>query len=382
MDIRRDAAHVVVHGRQHRDRLLRHLDAGEHLRGFGDARQPLMQQFGAEMLQMQHDVVLVRTAAAPFVDLHGHRARHDVAAGQVLGGRRIALHEALAFGVGQVAAFAARALGDQAAGGEDAGRMELHELHVLAGQAGAQHHAVAVAGAGMRRGAGQVGAAVAAGRQHHRLGAEAVDGAVLQVPGHDAAADAFLVHDQVEREILDEELDVVLQALLIQRVQDGVAGAVGGGAGAHRGRLAVFLHVAAERALVDPPVFGAAERHAVMFQLVDRRDRLAAHVFDGVLVAQPVRPFDGVVHVPAPVVLAHVAERGADAALRRDGVAAGRKHLGDAGGLQTGGAHAERRAQAGSAGADDDHVVGVVDDVVGPRRGHRDRVHRFLPPGL
>ena len=60
--------------------------------------------------------------------------------------------------------------------------------------------------------------------------------AVFQVPGHDAAADAFLVHDQVEREIFDEELRVVLQALLIQRVQDGVAGAVGGGAGAHRRR--------------------------------------------------------------------------------------------------------------------------------------------------
>ena len=60
--------------------------------------------------------------------------------------------------------------------------------------------------------------------------------AVLQAPGDDAAADALIVHDQVEREIFDEELDVVLQALLIQRVQDRVAGAVGGGAGAHRRR--------------------------------------------------------------------------------------------------------------------------------------------------
>ena len=131
------------------------------------------------------------------------------------------------------------------------------------------------------------------------------------------------------------------------------------------GVLAVLRHVAAERALVDLALLGAAERHAEMFQLVDRRDRLAAHVFDGVLVAEPVRPLDGVVHVPAPVVLAHVAERGADAALRRHGVAARREHLGDAGGLQAGGAHAEGGAQAGPAGADHHHVVGVVDDVVG-----------------
>jgi hypothetical protein len=30
--------------------------------------------------------------------------------------------------------------------------MELHELHILQRQTGAQHHAAAVAGAGMRRG--------------------------------------------------------------------------------------------------------------------------------------------------------------------------------------------------------------------------------------
>ena len=102
-----------------------------------------------------------------------------------------------------------------------------------------------------------------------------------------------------------------------------------------------------------------------MLELDDRRDRLAAHVFDGVLVAQPVRPLDGVVHVPAPVVLAHVAERGADAALGRHGVAAGREDLGDAGGLQARLAHAEGGAQAGAAGADHDDVVGVVDDAVG-----------------
>ena len=94
-----------------------------------------------------------------------------------------------------------------------------------------------------------------------------------------------------------------------------------------RGALAVFLHVAAERPLIDLPDLGARERHAEMLELDDRRDRLAAHVFDRVLVAEPVRPLDRVVHVPAPVVVAHIAERGGDAALRRDGMAAGREHL-------------------------------------------------------
>ena len=54
MQIGRHAAHVVVDGRQHRDRLARHVDAGEDPCGLADAGQALMQQLGAEMLQMQH----------------------------------------------------------------------------------------------------------------------------------------------------------------------------------------------------------------------------------------------------------------------------------------------------------------------------------------
>jgi hypothetical protein len=71
-----------------------------------------------------------------------------------------------------------------------------------------------------------------------------------------------------------------------------------------------------------------------MFQFDDRGNGFAAHVFDRVLVAEPVGALDGVVEVEAPVVLAHVAERGGNAALRRHGVRAGRENLGDAGGLE------------------------------------------------
>ena len=320
-------------------------------------------------------MVLLLADAAAFADLDRHRARDDVARGKVLGGGRVALHEALAFGIGEVAAFAARAFGDQAAGRIDAGRMELHELHVLERQAGAQHHRVAVAGADVRRGAGEIGAAVAAGRENRGLRAEAMDRAVVELERDHAAAAAVLVHDQVDREILDEEFRIVPQRLAIHRVQHGVAGAVGGRAGALRGALAVMRGHAAERALIDLAVFLAArERQAPVLQLVHGGRRVAAHVFDRVLVAEPVGALDGVVHVPAPVVLAHVAERGRDAALRRDRVRAGRKHLGDAGGAQAGFGAADDRAQARAAGADHHHVVGVILDRIGVA------VHRRPPP--
>src|SRR5690606_30837315 len=152
--VRRDPAHVVVDRGQHRDRLLRDIHAGEDLGRLGDARQALVDAVRAKMLQVQIDVILVRADAAAFADLDRHRAADDVARSEVLGVRSVALHEALALRVSQNAALAAHALRDQATGAVYAGRLELYELHVLQRQPGAQHHSAAVAGASVRRGAG------------------------------------------------------------------------------------------------------------------------------------------------------------------------------------------------------------------------------------
>ena len=113
-----------------------------------------------------------------------------------------------------------------------------------------------------------------------------------------------------------------------------------------------------------------------MLKLDDRCRRLLAHELDGILIAEPVRAFDGVVHVPAPVILAHVAERRADAALGCDRVAARRKELGDAGGSEARFGKTEGGAQAGAAGADHDHVVAVIDPVAHSRASEGDLQHR------
>ena len=77
-------------------------------------------------------------------------------------------------------------------------------------------------------------------------------------------------------------------------------------------------------------------------------------------------PLDRVVHVEPPIVaVAHIAERGRHAALRRHRVAAGRKHFCDTGRLQSRRGHAERRTQAGAACPNNHHIVAVLDDLVG-----------------
>src|SRR3546814_9616436 len=103
---------------------LLHVDAGEDPRALGDAGQLLVDVLRIQVGQVQVDVVLVLADAAAFADLDGHRARDHVTRGKVLGVGRVALHEAFAAGIAQDAAFATHALGDQATGAVDAGRVE------------------------------------------------------------------------------------------------------------------------------------------------------------------------------------------------------------------------------------------------------------------
>ena len=42
------------------------IDAGKDFGRLGDARQPVMEHFGAEVLEVEHDVVALRTGAAAF----------------------------------------------------------------------------------------------------------------------------------------------------------------------------------------------------------------------------------------------------------------------------------------------------------------------------
>ena len=296
------------------------------------------------------------TAAATFLDLLVHRARNEIARRQVLQGRRIAFHETLAIAVPQDRAFTAAAFGQQHAGAGDAGRMELPELHVLQRDARARGHAHAVAGVDERVGRGCEDATRAAGSQQRGLGFEDVDVAGLHLERGHAEHVAIGIPDQIERHPFDKKAGARLDVLLVQRVQHRVPGAVGRSAGALHRLFAVVRGVAAERALVDRAVGVAIERHAHMLEFVDHFRRFAAHEFDRVLVAEPIGAFDRVVEVVVPVVLGHVAERGADAALRRDRVRARRKHFRQHRHVQARARELQRGAHARAARADDHDI--------------------------
>ena len=202
----------------------------------------------------------------------------------------------------------------------------------------------------------------------------AVGDAVGDDPGRaTAVAEVAALGQQVDHVVLVEELDAVLDALLVERLQDHVAGPVGGEARPPDRALAVVPGVAAEAALVDLAVGRPVERQAHVLELDDGLDRLAGEDLGRVLVDEVVAALDRVEHVPLPVVLLLVAQGGTDAALGGAGVGAGRIELGQDRRLDAGLGELEGGPQAGAAGADDERVVldasGRRDDV---GQGHDD----------
>ncbi len=272
------------------------------------------------MRHVQQHVVLVRAAAAPFLDFLIHRARHEVARSEVLQSGSVALHEALALAVAQNGALAAAALGQQHAGASHARWMELPKLHILQGNAGPRRHAQAIARVDEGIGRGRKDASGAAGGQQGRLGLQDVQLAGLHLERCDAEHIALGVADQVQCHPLDKEIRARLHVLLVEGMQHGMSRTVGCRAGPLYRLFAIVSGVAAKGALVNRPIGVAIKRHAHVFEFIDRPRGFAAHEFDGILIAQPVRTLDGVVEVIVPVVLVHVAQRCTDAALRGHGM--------------------------------------------------------------
>jgi hypothetical protein len=149
------AHHVVAGGidrHQFGDRVHAQVGAGE----LGDVGKFGRQHVGAEMADVDVDVVLVRAGAAALQDLLDHRAGDDVAGGQVDDRRRVAFHESFALAVEQTAALAPHRLGDKNPEPSQTRRVELVKFHVLQGKSLAEHNAQAVAGQGVGIGGGLV----------------------------------------------------------------------------------------------------------------------------------------------------------------------------------------------------------------------------------
>jgi len=294
--------------------------------------------------------------------------------------RLVVRHEAMALGVAQQAAVAATALGDEDAGREDAGRMELHRLHVAERRhAGLERQRMADALVDDRIRGDPVQAARAAGG-HHRCARHAGRQLAGDQVAHHRPVAALAVVDERQRLGALQHRNARGDRLVAHGEQHGVAGAVGGVAGAP-------LLGAAEVALGDEPVrvvllgqrhllavddhlavaaADAAPGHAPRRQLAHRLRRGVDEHAHHVLVGAPVAAADRVLEVDVLVVavaLDDVAEARLHAALRRDGVRALGRDQRQHQRVEAAAPGADRHAQAGQPAADDQDVG--VDDLHG-----------------
>ena len=176
--------------------------------------------------------------------------------------------------------------------------MELEELHVLQGDASVQGDGGAVAGEAVGVAGDLPHAAKAAGGEDQGFGVENVQVAAVDLIGDDAAGPSVGREQQVQHVVLIEEAHVAGDALLVEGLQDHVAGAVGGMTGAAHRFFAEVAGMAAERTLGDLALRRAVEGQSHVFQLVYDLDRLLTHDIDRILIGEIIAAFDRIEGVP------------------------------------------------------------------------------------
>ncbi len=191
----------------------------------------------------------------------------------------------------------------------------------------------------------------AARRQHDRLGAEQDETTEFALVG-EGPADPLAVLQQIDDGALHVHVDALVDAVILQRADHLQAGAV-----ADVGQPRVG--VAAEVALEDPAVLGAVEQRAPGLELAHAVRRLLGVQLRHAPVVEVLAAAHRVGEVHPPVVaVVDVGQRRGHAALGHHGVGLAEQGLADQADanplLRSGG---DRRAQAGAAGADDQHVV-------------------------
>ncbi len=315
VDVGLDATHGVVSDRPDGDRRRDGVQPEELDRHLANERQTARDAVCAKVGEVELEVVLSigRPEAAPREDLLGFGPRNHIPRRELHELGRVVSHEALAPVVPQVAALATTRLGHEDAARDESGRVELEELHVLQGQAGAPRHGHAVAGHRLRVRREPIERAPAARGNKQRLATERD----RLTRGH-VQADESGERPVLDEDVGDEELVVPREAsvpleLVVQRLHLEEAGLVGG-----QGRARVA--VSPERSLRDVAVLVAGPRGAPVVELVDFLGDRVHKGADDVLVSEEVGALDRIPRVQLSRVTQIGAEDRRRAALCADGV--------------------------------------------------------------
>lgn len=158
-------------------------------------------------------------------------------------------------------------LSDEASSSINARWVELDEFEILQGQTCTSDHSVTITSASVCTCTAEISATVTTGRKNGLVGTETVKSAVFHVESNNADTLAVL-HNQVEREVLNEEVGVVPKRLAIKRVEKSMTGSVSGGStSVCLTTLSIFERLATECTLVDLALLSSRERNTEVLEL-------------------------------------------------------------------------------------------------------------------
>ncbi len=315
LDVGLDPPHGIVRDGAAGDRFLDRVDVVELDADLADEGEMLVDPFRPQVPQVEVDVIeAVRPfEPAPLLDLDHLGAGDEVARSQFDLGGGVLVHETLPLVVDQVAPFPAAGFGDEDPRGDQAGGMELEELHVFQGDAGTVGQRHAITGDRLGVGGEPVQGAAAAAGDDQGLAAQDLELPRSHVDGREPAEGVVLDQDRG-----DEVFVVVLHARktvdgVVQRLHFEEPGLV---LRQHRARVAV----PPEGALGDTAVGTAGPGNAPMVQLEDfARDGVDEEVHH-VLVGQEIASQDRVPGVQLQAVAILGTQHGGGAPFRGYGM--------------------------------------------------------------
>ena len=347
------AAALVMRGRNNGDRPGGDVDPKAEA-GLVDGRKSFTDEAG----RLMGDVEIDARLPGP-LHLRIDGPRHDIARGEFKP-LVILLHEALPLPVGQNPTLAPDRFGDQERLGlwmVEAGRVELHELHVRDLRPGAPCHGDAVTGGDVGIGRVEVDPAAAPGREDRHIGAQGFDlaGDLVKDVEPDAAVPRGVAElargDEIDGHVVLHDRDAGMRGDGgQQRLLDLETGGVPGMKDATLGVPALASEIGLA---VSPGRHPLVEVHPERDEFGDPLRSLGHDASDNLLFAQTVTGDEGVADMEIRGILA--ARDAGDTPLGPGGVRIGTGLLGHdgdaplAGGLQG-------ESQAGDAAADD-HVV-------------------------
>jgi hypothetical protein len=206
--------------------------------------------------------------------------------------------------------------------------MELKKLHIFQGHATARQDSRAVSRVGIGIGGNLEHTAEPACGKKDRLGTKHMNVTGGQFHRHHAPATVSIQDDVNDLKLIIEK-HVIFDTLLIECLQNHMAGPVGCIAGPADGCLSEVSGVAAKPTLIDLPFRGSAERKPPVLKIVYRLDRFFGQNHGGTLVHQIISAFYCVEGMPFGFVFLHVTQRRTNASLGSAGMAANGIKLGD-----------------------------------------------------